>query len=70
MLYKAITITIQTLPNCEFPYNGLVVDMGNKTTIGCNCMIGANVVVVSDFLDDCVIAGVPAKLVKEKYFID
>lgn len=44
--------------------------MGNKTTIGCNCMIGANVVVVSDFLDNCMIEGIPAKLVKEKYFND
>ena len=33
-------------------------------TIGKNCIIGANAVVVNSFPDNCVIAGVPGKLIK------
>lgn len=34
-------------------------------TIGNNCVIGANAVVVKSFPNNCVIAGVPAKAIKE-----
>lgn len=34
-------------------------------TIGKNCIIGANAVVQKSFPDNCVIAGVPAKLIKQ-----
>lgn len=34
-------------------------------TIGNNCVIGANAVVINDVPDNCVVAGVPAKIIKE-----
>jgi len=33
--------------------------------IGDNCVIGANAVVISDMPSNCVIAGIPAKVIKE-----
>jgi serine O-acetyltransferase len=35
-------------------------------TIGNNCDIGMNAVVTHSFPDNCVIAGVPARLIREK----
>jgi Serine acetyltransferase len=32
--------------------------------IGSNCVIGANAVVISSVADGCVVAGVPAKVIK------
>lgn len=37
-----------------------------KITIGDNCIIGANAVVNKSFPNDCVIGGVPAKIIKKK----
>ncbi|WDE12784.1 serine O-acetyltransferase [Thalassomonas haliotis] len=33
-------------------------------TIGNNCVIGANAVVIADVPPDCVVAGIPAKVIK------
>lgn len=33
--------------------------------IGCNSIIGANAVVVRDIPDNCIAAGIPAKIIKE-----
>jgi len=35
-------------------------------SIGNNVIVGANSVVTKDFPDNCVIAGVPAKIIKNK----
>jgi len=34
-------------------------------TIGNNCIIGANAVVLTDIPDNCIVAGVPAKIIKK-----
>ncbi|HBC99505.1 MAG TPA: lipopolysaccharide biosynthesis protein [Lachnoclostridium sp.] len=48
--------------NCFIGY-GAVIMPGTK--LGKQCIVGANAVVCGDFPDDCVIAGVPAKIVKK-----
>jgi len=49
--------------------NNVVIGAGAKiigdVTIGDNVVIGANAVVTKSFPDNCVIAGVPAKIIKE-----
>ena len=48
--------------NCFIGY-GAVIMPGTK--LGKQCIVGANAVVCGDFPDYCVIAGVPAKIVKK-----
>lgn len=43
-------------------YAGAVVI--GKIKIGNNCVIGANAVVIHDIPDNCIVAGVPAKIIK------
>ena len=49
--------------------NGVFVGSGAKilagSTIGDRCVVGANAVVKGDFPADCIIAGVPAKIIKK-----
>jgi acetyltransferase-like isoleucine patch superfamily enzyme len=47
--------------NCFIGY-GVVIQAG--TTLGKQCIIGANAVVRGNFPDYCVIAGIPAKIIK------
>ena len=35
--------------------------------IGNNVIVGANAVVIDDVPDDCVVAGIPAKVISENY---
>jgi serine O-acetyltransferase len=48
--------------------NNVKISAGAKilgpVTIGNNVTIGANAVVINDFPDNCVIAGIPAKIIK------
>ena len=49
--------------------NGCLITSGaviiGPITIGNNCVVGANAVVTKSFPDNCVIAGVPAKIIKD-----
>jgi serine O-acetyltransferase len=49
--------------------NNVIVSTGAKVLggikIGNNCVIGANAVVIKDVPDNCVAAGVPAKVIKD-----
>lgn len=49
--------------------NNVFIGSGSKIlgpiNIGNNCMVGANAVVLKDFPDNCVIVGVPAKIVRQ-----
>lgn len=49
--------------------NGCIISAGaiiiGPVTIGKNCVIGANSVVTRSFPDNCVIGGVPAKILKQ-----
>lgn len=38
--------------------------------IGNNCVIGVNAVVTKSFPDNCIIAGIPAKVIKENINIE
>lgn len=54
--------------NCYF---GLGAKVFGEVNIGNNVVIGANSVVVKDIPDNCVVSGIPAKIIKkngEKYF--
>lgn len=48
--------------NCFIGYGAVILP---GTVIGDNCIIGANAVVKGKFSDNCVIAGVPAKVIKK-----
>lgn len=71
-IYHQVTIGAKEL---DFAYNdnlrptvgnGVIIGVGAKilgnVTIGDNCVIGANAVVISDVPNDCVAIGIPAKL--------
>ncbi len=47
----------------SFIYNGARV-LG-PVTIGENCIVGANAVVLDDVPDNCIVAGVPARIIKK-----
>jgi serine O-acetyltransferase len=47
--------------NC---YLGLGAKIFGKVTIGNNVVIGANSVVLKDIPDNCVVSGIPAKIIK------
>ena len=47
--------------NCYF---GLGVKIFGPVHIGNNVTIGANAVVIKDIPDDCIVAGIPAKIIK------
>lgn len=47
--------------NCYF---GLGAKIFGKVTIGNNVVIGANTVVTKDIPDNCVVSGIPAKIIK------
>jgi serine O-acetyltransferase len=49
----------------DFVYIGAGVRILGDITIGNNVIIGANSVVVKDIPDGCIVAGVPAKIIKE-----
>jgi serine O-acetyltransferase len=48
--------------NCYF---GLGAKVFGEVTIGNNVVIGANSVVVKDIPDNCVVSGIPAKIIKQ-----
>ncbi|MCA0230356.1 MAG: serine acetyltransferase [Bacteroidetes bacterium] len=48
--------------NC---YIGLGAKIFGQVTIGNNVIIGANSVVVKDIPDNCVVSGIPAKIIKK-----
>ena len=54
--------------------NNVVISTGAKLlgpiTIGDNVVIGANAVVVNDVKSNCVVAGIPAKIIKENININ
>lgn len=49
--------------NCTI-YNGAQVI--GPVIIGSNCVIGANAVVIENVPDNCIVAGVPAKIIKKE----
>lgn len=49
--------------NC---YIGLGAKIFGQVTIGNNVVIGANSVVVKDIPDDCVVSGIPARIIKKE----
>jgi serine O-acetyltransferase len=49
--------------NCYF---GLGAKVFGEVNIGKNVVIGANSVVVKDIPDDCVVSGIPARIIKKK----
>ncbi len=54
--------------------NDLFIATGAKilggVTIGDNCVIGANAVVIEDVPANCVVAGIPAKIIKTNINVD
>ena len=48
--------------NC---YMGLGAKIFGEVTIGNNVIIGANAVVVKDIPDNCVVGGIPAKIIRK-----
>lgn len=67
-IYQGVTIGQS---NDEFPIigNNVTIYSGAKVIgnvkVGNNVIIGANAVVINDIPDNCVVAGVPAKVIKE-----
>ena len=60
---KTINDRIKVGDNCRL---GLGVRIFGNVTIGNNVIVGSNSVVTKDFPDNCVIAGVLAKIIKSK----
>lgn len=65
-----VTIGADHIPNGSIPTIGDNVEFGagckvlGGITVGNNVVIGANAVVVHDVPDNCVVAGIPAKVIK------
>ena len=50
---------------CDNVYIGTGVKIIGEAKVGNNCIIGANSVVIKSFEDNCIIAGIPAKVIKK-----
>ncbi len=59
-------VSIEIGDNCNISAGSKILCKNTKLSIGSNCTIAANAVVTSDFSDNLVIGGIPARLLKKK----
>lgn len=60
------SISIIIGDNCNISSGSKILCKKEKLTIGNNCTIAANSVVISDFPDNVIVGGLPAKILKQK----
>ena len=65
---QQVTIGFSNSTDCPTLLDNVTINAGAKViggiTIGNNCIVGANAVVVKNVPDNCVVVGVPARIVK------